>query len=63
MRLVISKGIQYDADNLPGHVDAAECVPIDAWFALNRVAKVADAPSEPVEEAPKATPRRRSKAR
>lgn len=62
-RLVVWRGSQFDADNLPPFVDAAECVPIDEWFALNRVVKVADAPSEPVEEAPKATPRRRSKAR
>ena len=36
-RLVVFRGVQYDADRLPPHVDASACVPIDQWFAENRV--------------------------
>ena len=34
-RLVIYRGFQYDADNLPAHVDASECVDADEWFRSN----------------------------
>lgn len=36
MRLVVFRGSQFDADNLPLSVDAAECVPLADWFAQNR---------------------------
>lgn len=36
MRLVVFKGVQYDADRLPPHVDARQAVPLDQWFAENR---------------------------
>lgn len=65
MRLVICGGIQYDADNLPAHVDASKCVPADKWFADNRsTRKAAPAAAEPVEkvdEAPRSKRRGRSR--
>lgn len=39
VRLVIFRGAQYDAANLPAHVVPSECVPIDEWRALNRRVK------------------------
>lgn len=36
MRPVIHDGVQYDADKLPRHVRAEDCVPADEWFAQNR---------------------------
>ena len=50
MRLVIYKGVQYDADNLPAHVDAREAVPADEWFAQNRRPQPAKADAEPDEK-------------
>ncbi|WP_036828699.1 hypothetical protein [Phycicoccus jejuensis] len=36
MRPVIHQGVQYDADNLPKHIDASEVVPAEQWFQENR---------------------------
>lgn len=55
-RLVVWRGSQFDADKLPVHVDASECVPADEWFAANRTPRP-DAES-PVEK-PKPTPKRK----
>lgn len=63
MRLVICDGVQYDADNLPPHVDASQCVPVDQWFAENRkTGKAATVKAEPVDppKAERATQRKRS---
>lgn len=51
MRLVVFKGVQYDADRLPAHVDASKAVPIDRWFAENR--NPPRSAPDPVAEKPK----------
>mgnify|MGYP003382517785 CR=1 FL=1 len=56
MRLVIANGAQYDADNLPPHIDAADCVPAEQWFAENATGR---AKAEPVSEVPAAPKRKR----
>jgi hypothetical protein len=57
-RLVVWRGSQFDADNLPPFVDASECVPAAEWFAANRTPKPAPAPV--VEKpAPAPTPKRK----
>ena len=43
-RLVVWRGSQFDADNLPPFVDASECVPAAEWFAANRTPKRVPAP-------------------
>jgi len=67
MRLVIWKGSQYDATNLPPHVPARECVPAAEWFAANRRTKAPVAPltpPEPVEDsAPVVVPKRRPRGK
>ena len=64
MRLVICRGIQYDADNLPPHVDASTCLPADQWFAENQVVAHTPARVEPTPaEAPKTRRPRATRAR
>lgn len=59
MRLVIQNGIQYDADNLPAHVDASECIPIEEWFARNRTPSTSIEPdSVPAAPQPRRKPRK-----
>ncbi|MBP7930887.1 MAG: hypothetical protein KBF43_12655 [Dermatophilaceae bacterium] len=60
MRLVIANGIQYDADNLPAHVNAEDCVPAEQWFADNAVGRV---PAEVVEPVITPTPVSRNRKR
>jgi hypothetical protein len=59
-RLVVWRGSQFDADNLPPFVDASECVPAAEWFAANRTPQ--PAPAVAVEKptpAPSQTPKRK----
>jgi len=59
MRLVIANGIQYDADNLPAHVNAEDCVPAEQWFAENAVGRVTVEAAEPATPAPVTRNRKR----
>jgi hypothetical protein len=58
-RLVVWRGSQFDADNLPPFVDASECVPAAEWFAANRTPRRAAATPAVVAEKPKPTPKRK----
>jgi len=60
-RLVVWRGSQFDADNLPPFVDASECVPAAEWFAANRTPKRAPAPvvEKPAPKQPQAPKRKR----
>lgn len=61
MRLVVFRGIQYDADKLPPHVDARQAVPLERWFAENRSPRRVVVESVSVERPKKRRTRRTSK--
>jgi hypothetical protein len=52
MRLVVCHHIQWDADNLPPHVDASACVPAEEYFAAAKVTRSVSAPAPAVADPP-----------